>query len=58
MIHQCTCKHDYQDRLYGKGNRLFNPCKPKEKAIWGRCTVCGNTLQLGKVEEKKDGENV
>jgi hypothetical protein len=40
-IIQCTCKNESQDAMYGKGNRLFNHCKPKvagEK--WYRCTVC------------------
>ena len=29
------CKHDYQDRVYGIGHRLHNPC-----AKGYRCTVC------------------
>lgn len=35
----CNCKHEFQDREYGPGIRLFNPCgTPTTK--W-RCTVCG-----------------
>lgn len=47
MILKCNCKHDYQDRTYGVGNRVHNPCKPegsgakrRYKAV--RCTVCGD----------------
>ena len=35
MIKKCTCAHEYQDRKYGKGNRVWNPTL---KGI--RCTVC------------------
>ena len=37
MISSCTCKHKEQDKLHGKGNRVFNQ-GTKEY----RCTVCGN----------------
>lgn len=47
---QCTCKHEYQDKEYGKGNRVHNSC-----AKGYRCTVCGDIKGLGqKKEEKKD----
>jgi len=36
MIKECTCKNDYQDAMYGKGYRVFNPA-----AANNRCTVCG-----------------
>jgi len=39
QILTCTCQHDFQDKRYGKGKRVHNPCK-KGNAI--RCTVCGN----------------
>jgi len=35
MIKKCTCKHEFQDKKYGKGMRVFN----KGKEVW-RCTVC------------------
>jgi len=41
-IRPCTCDHEYQDRLYGKGMRLHTTCKtgsPGGAAY--RCTVCG-----------------
>lgn len=35
MILRCTCKHEFQDKRYGKGKRVFN------KTTTGyRCTVC------------------
>jgi hypothetical protein len=36
-IAKCSCKHDFQDARYGKGNRVFNYCSKTDK--W-RCTVC------------------
>lgn len=42
MILKCTCKHDYQDKLYGYGRRVHN-IRHKGKIIGYRCTVCGNT---------------
>lgn len=35
-VKHCTCKHDAQDKIYGKGNRLMN-----EYSKGYRCTVCG-----------------
>ena len=37
IIRSCTCKHDYQDKKYGKGKRVCNVTE-QEKS---RCTVCG-----------------
>lgn len=34
----CTCKHDFQDSVYGKGIRLHNVTKLGKF----RCTVCSN----------------
>ena len=44
-IKPCSCKHAYQDKLYGKGQRVFNQCKGKDGATKSlyRCTVCGST---------------
>lgn len=39
-ITQCTCKHDFQDKHYGKGLRVHNLATGKVKG-W-RCTVCSN----------------
>lgn len=43
MILRCTCKHDFQDKTYGSGMRVHNPCPPKGKTDDPkyRCTVCG-----------------
>lgn len=35
----CTCKHESQDALHGKGIRVKNLTKDKKH----RCTVCGKT---------------
>ena len=36
MIGRCTCKHNWQDRKYGKGKRVKNVTTKGY-----RCTVCG-----------------
>ena len=35
MIKKCTCAHTFQDKKYGKNNRVYN----KTADGW-RCTVC------------------
>lgn len=40
VIKPCTCKHEFQDKRYGQGQRVFNLCiNPKDGNA--RCTVCG-----------------
>jgi len=41
MIVHCDCKHDFQDKVYGKGKRLGTPTKKSKTDIIYRCTVCG-----------------
>lgn len=36
---KCSCKNEYQDRLYGKGRRVHNPCQ-RLNGIGYRCTTC------------------
>ena len=38
-VKKCTCQHEEQDKLYGKGNRLMN-----ESTKGLRCTVCGKII--------------
>lgn len=39
IIQPCSCAHEFQDKVYGKGKRVFNVMqKTKEKKC--RCTVC------------------
>ncbi len=42
MILKCTCKHDFQDREHGRGNRVHNRCNQG-----ARCTVCGSIKPKG-----------
>lgn len=51
-VFQCSCKSDFQDEVYGKGNRLFNPKGKGEKIDGYRCTVCGREIRTG--EGKKN----
>ena len=39
-ILKCDCKHEFQDKQYGKGNRVHNE-STKDK-LW-RCTICEKT---------------
>lgn len=41
-ISQCSCKHEYQDKKHGQGNRVKNPCKKGSTGAGYRCTVCSN----------------
>lgn len=41
-ILSCTCKNDFQDKEYGKGQRVHNPSVKDGKSKGNRCTVCGN----------------
>lgn len=43
-VFHCTCKSDYQDEIYGRGNRLFNPRGKGDKIDGYRCTVCGKEI--------------
>lgn len=46
-IAPCECKHAFQDKEYGVGNRVHNhaPKKDTEKTRY-RCTVCGKTRDI------------
>lgn len=48
-IMQCSCTHQSQDEMYGKGMRLWNQLGDSDSY---RCTVCGNTNK-GAVGKKK-----
>lgn len=39
-VKRCTCKHEYQDKKYGRGLRVYNTFKAKNGNMRGRCTVC------------------
>lgn len=56
MLSKCTCKSEYQDKKYGKGNRVFNQMgggRGSDKGV-ARCSVCGCMLQstIGVVNQK------
>lgn len=40
MIELCTCSNPAQDKLHGKGMRVWNATKDGKGR---RCTVCGKT---------------
>lgn len=41
-VRPCTCKHEFQDREYGRGMRVHNLGKDK-----ARCTVCSAEKSRG-----------
>ena len=41
MIIRCGCVSEFQDRTYGKGNRVGTVVMGKSGDQKGRCTVCG-----------------
>jgi len=51
MILPCTCKHEGQDKLHGKGNRVHNP-HVNNMVLYGRCTVCLNSKPASRKEAK------
>ena len=48
-IHPCVCKHEFQDKEYGEGNRVHNsaPGSGGKSPARYRCTVCGTTREIG-----------
>lgn len=41
MICKCDCKNEWQDKRYGKDNRVHNLCKASVASqIKLRCSVC------------------
>jgi len=55
MIKDCTCKHEAQDSMYGKGRRVMNDTKDRTMV---RCTVCGTTHSVSstRLTEKEKEE--
>lgn len=45
-IKKCTCHSDFQDKIYGKNNRVFNSIGKDDKGGY-RCTVCGKEIKVG-----------
>jgi len=43
VIVSCTCKSEYQDRIYGKGKRLANTSFDRKK---GKCVVCSEIINF------------
>jgi len=42
MVKKCTCKHEEQDKMYGKGRRVHTNGDTNDKSKGKKkCTVCG-----------------
>lgn len=48
-IISCSCKSDFQDQQYGKGNRVHNMSPDGKKAY---CTICVGSGRLAKSNSK------
>lgn len=53
MIRSCTCKHEFQDQRYGKGNRVFNEVPMKNGTTELRCTVCKTKVVTGSTKKEE-----
>lgn len=58
MIYPCTCANEYQDKLYGKGRRVWNPMGPQGKS-GVRCSSCGkeNKAVVAKKPDKETADS-
>ena len=45
-VMKCSCKHEFQDSVYGKNMRVFNPIGKSQDRGY-RCTVCGKEMLTG-----------
>lgn len=56
IIQRCSCGHEGQDKLHGRGMRVYNEAKAinKDTGVW-RCTVCRKEVQ-GKPSVKVDAK--
>lgn len=50
-IASCTCVDEQQDKLYGKGKRLFNLSGKPTAMINARCSVCGTRKKVNEIVE-------
>ena len=48
IIKPCKCEHEFQDRKYGRNQRVHNTCNKG-----ARCSVCGDTKDGGGYVGKK-----
>ena len=55
----CTCNSEFQDREYGRGNRVHNPMTKGSghslQFLGFRCTVCGKQ-KSATAEEKRSAK--
>lgn len=50
MIMKCDCEHEFQDKVYGKGNRVHNYRDKDNNYI---CTVCGSIKTASGTKQSK-----
>ena len=56
VIMSCMCKHEYQDKKFGKGKRAHNKCGDNgPKKGMARCMVCCNVKPIPGYKQTKGG---
>lgn len=48
LVRKCSCEHDAQDQMHGKGQRVWN-----ETHNGYRCTACGKSESVAKAVNKQ-----
>lgn len=48
-IIKCSCEHEFQDKIYGRGNRVSTPMRNGQL----RCTVCGTLHGTASITKAK-----
>lgn len=46
-IMECKCQNEQQDKIHGKGKRVFNRTEKQPTGKVWRCTSCNNEKQIG-----------
>jgi len=54
MVAKCDCISEFQDKLYGKQMRVFNPGKISVGSQLFRCTKCGREKNLNIKETREE----
>lgn len=52
IVQHCSCINEYQDKHYGKGQRLMNRLTKAGKDNLARCTSCGKEVSMYEVKKK------
>lgn len=54
VIKSCTCSHEFQDKTYGRGMRVFNSMMAKGRVVGEACTVCSRESKAPVFKAKEE----